>query len=725
MSGAVVQEQPAVRFGSLPESEAVQAGDDGFSMQIVTWNVGTAVPPDDVTSLLGLNSVDGRIDMYVIGLQEVNSMINKRLKDAIFTDQWSELFMDTLSPFGYVLVSSERMQGQLLLVFAKYYLLPNLQDIQTDCTRTGLGGYWGNKGGVSARLSLCGHMICFLNCHLPAHMENSEQRMDNFESILQLQQFNGPVANGVLDHDVVFWFGDLNFRIEQYDIRFVKSAIEKNKLGLLWEKDQLNIAKVIEPALNGFQEGPLNFRPTYKYDVGTNTFDTSSKKRKPAWTDRILWRVKISDCYDLSKNSTVLARTKSPDGKNSHIQVFQRVYRSHMEYLISDHKPVTAIFSLKFSHKLQTPLIHLQVEDEWNKPSDAVVRYRMAASYAKSSWDWLGLYRVGFKHHKDYVTYVWAKHDEADLMKQCYQVMFSEESVPKGTGEYILCYYSNNSNTIVGVTEPFQIILPSSSSNSSKSDSSDSSSDGEEMSTLKLIRPKSRSPSPGKIKKRRSRSRSKSPVLPIAKSLQGLNLRVGSKHKSKSRSPSPRRGQVAKSRQLNVPGARSTAGNGQNSASNPRNTLSSSVPAAFKNRATQGNGQTIPDAATAITGRPSSQAQELVVQPRDKQQSDSVQHPRLSSKLSKSPRRDGAAGLKLDEASQLSISKTHHSRSPSPSVRVTAADTRPQARGGQGRATSSERNTGMKSTMAAGDGNESLRLELKPVQPLPTKATSK
>lgn len=40
-------------------------------------------------------------------LQEVNSMINKRLKDVLFSDQWSELCMDTLSPFGYVLVSKE------------------------------------------------------------------------------------------------------------------------------------------------------------------------------------------------------------------------------------------------------------------------------------------------------------------------------------------------------------------------------------------------------------------------------------------------------------------------------------------------------------------------------------------------------------------------------------------------------------------------------------------
>lgn len=40
-------------------------------------------------------------------------------------------------------------------------------------------------------------------------------------------------------HSVVFWFGDLNFRIDDYDIHVVKSAIENNKLYVLWEKDQV------------------------------------------------------------------------------------------------------------------------------------------------------------------------------------------------------------------------------------------------------------------------------------------------------------------------------------------------------------------------------------------------------------------------------------------------------------------------------------------------------
>lgn len=37
---------------------------------------------------------------------------------------------------------------------------------------------------------------------------------------------------------------------------------------------QLNMAKDSEKVLDGFLEGPLKFPPTYKFDVGTNTYDT-------------------------------------------------------------------------------------------------------------------------------------------------------------------------------------------------------------------------------------------------------------------------------------------------------------------------------------------------------------------------------------------------------------------------------------------------------------------
>lgn len=503
---------------------------EDFRLHIITWNVGSAQPPDDITALLGLNVGDGNTDMYIIGLQEVNSMINKRLKDVLFTDQWSEVCMERLSPFGYVLVTSQRMQGLLLLVFAKYFHLPFLRGVQTETTRTGLGGYWGNKGGVSARMSVFGHTICFLNCHLPAHMENSDQRMEDFESILQQQQFEGQAATGVLDHDVVFWFGDLNFRIDDLEMQVVKSAIDNNKYSMLWEKDQLNMAKDSETVLEGFQEGPLKFSPTYKFDVGTNTYDTSGKKRKPAWTDRILWRLRATAPASAALNA---GKRGSISGLTSGTKVTQHCYRSHMEYIVSDHKPVSSIFTLQFPYKVDVPLVTLIVEDEWNSIADATAIFKVAPNYSRSSWDWIGLYKVGFKHHKDYVGYVWAKQEEADFQRQEHQVTFTEEELPKGSGDFILGYYSNNMSTIVGVTEPFQIQLPTTGAGVSSSDSSDFSS--EDDSTVVLMKMRSRSPSPRKGKHRSHRSGSQS----------------GSRSRSGSRSGSPAQ---AKMKKLNITG---------------------------------------------------------------------------------------------------------------------------------------------------------------------------
>ncbi|CAL9683465.1 unnamed protein product [Knipowitschia caucasica] len=498
---------------SQSPQEKTDVGSD-FRVHIVTWNVGSAVAPDDITSLFGPNVSDGKVDMFVIGLQEVNSTINKRLKDALTSDPWTELCMETLSPSGFVLVASQRMQGVLLLVFSKFCHLPFVRNVQTQSTRTGLGGYWGNKGGVSARMWVFGHSLCFLNCHLPAHMRNLEQRMEDFQSILQQQQFEGGSATGVLDHDVVFWFGDLNFRIEDYDIHVVKCAIDGNKLPLLWERDQLNLAKNTESTLDGFMEGLLHFQPTYKFDVGTDTYDTSAKKRKPAWTDRILWRLRRTGSPLPTHNAALQRGLTSWFGGTT--KVSQENYRSHMSYRISDHKPVSSLFSLQFPFRVEQPLVELHVHSVWTQVSDSTVRLTVASSYQRSSWDWVAIYKVGFRHHKDYQAYVWAKGDHVA------QVTFPEEELPKEDCDYILGFYSSCMNSIVGLSAPVQIHMPIHSPTLQRLGSSDLSS--EDDSTMELLAGGSPSPSPQTGKQRLSLSRS--PVLssnPLP-SLQGLSL---------------------------------------------------------------------------------------------------------------------------------------------------------------------------------------------------------
>ena len=81
--------------------------------------------------------------------------------------------------------------------------------------------------------------------------------------------------------DCVFWCGDLNFRLEQ-SREVVMREVEGGASVL--DFDQLNYLKSEGFIFRGYSEDTVKFPPTYKYDPGTNQFDTSSKKRVPSYT---------------------------------------------------------------------------------------------------------------------------------------------------------------------------------------------------------------------------------------------------------------------------------------------------------------------------------------------------------------------------------------------------------------------------------------------------------
>ena len=83
--------------------------------------------------------------------------------------------------------------------------------------------------------------------------------------------------------------------------------------------DQLSRQRQQNVVFRGYEEGPITFLPTYKYDTGTDNYDTSEKQRVPSWTDRILVR-----------------------GSGIKLHSY---YRD--ELCFSDHKPVTALFDVQ------------------------------------------------------------------------------------------------------------------------------------------------------------------------------------------------------------------------------------------------------------------------------------------------------------------------------------------------------------------------------------------
>lgn len=112
----------------------------------------------------------------------------------------------------------------------------------------------------------------------------------------------------------------MNYRI---DLRrdAVVSAVKAGNLSYLLTQDQLMKEMKTNRGfrLRTFQEGPLNFAPTYKYDRKSDEYDSSEKRRVPAWCDRVLWR------------------SREPS------RVEQLHYR-RWEANVSDHRPISAGF---------------------------------------------------------------------------------------------------------------------------------------------------------------------------------------------------------------------------------------------------------------------------------------------------------------------------------------------------------------------------------------------
>ena len=80
----------------------------------------------------------------------------------------------------------------------------------------------------------------------------------------------------------------MNYRID-LDRFAVIQAVKRQDWDCLMNHDQLIRQKRDNPAfaLKDFQETQLYFAPTFKYDIGTQNYDSSEKQRIPAWCDRV------------------------------------------------------------------------------------------------------------------------------------------------------------------------------------------------------------------------------------------------------------------------------------------------------------------------------------------------------------------------------------------------------------------------------------------------------
>ncbi|CAL8101555.1 unnamed protein product [Calicophoron daubneyi] len=331
-----------------------------LTVRCCTWNVGDMGPPDDdLHALLGITD-SNMPDIIGVCLQEV-----------VAEDMWRKVLIDHLHPKDYVLAKARNCWAIWIFLFVKRSLLPAITNIESEVTPSGFGGVMGNKGGVSARFEVCGVNVILLSCHFSAHAEKKRDRLNDYLDIIEHQSFRDEDVNVILDHDYIFWMGDLNFRLDGITKAETEKLIREKRYAELLKHDQLLSMKNSKLIFQDFQEGEIKFPPTFKFDKGTDTYDTSAKQRIPSWTDRILFLAHRDFAIDHHLNVDPTSTRRSPSPRR-HVPVRgspstleknyprnQSPLRHHRgpavdlieytclpQYKSSDHRPVVGTFQI-------------------------------------------------------------------------------------------------------------------------------------------------------------------------------------------------------------------------------------------------------------------------------------------------------------------------------------------------------------------------------------------
>ncbi|PCH41714.1 DNase I-like protein [Wolfiporia cocos MD-104 SS10] len=266
----------------------------------------------------------------------------------------------------YTVVHTENLVGLFSCIFVKNTERISLKQVAIATIKRGMGGRYGNKGGIVARFVIDDTSICFINCHLAAGQHHVRQRNADVTAMLEeksvfpesdaieepLAYVNGGDGSMVLDHEMVFLNGDMNYRIDQRREPVI-SAVKAGELESLFIHDQLNKEMKFNRGfrLRSFQEGPITFAPTYKYDRRSSEYDTSEKARVPAWCDRVLWR------------------SRDPS------RVHQLHYKRY-EANVSDHRPISAAFRMtvkSVQHEARAR-IKAEVEAAWKHHEQSLLQ---------------------------------------------------------------------------------------------------------------------------------------------------------------------------------------------------------------------------------------------------------------------------------------------------------------------------------------------------------------
>lgn len=357
---------------------------------VVTWNAGASTPGDirreqrDMRFFREVIQPHDPPEILAFGFQELVDLEDKSLtaknlfkgrhkkqshdpehmghQYRAWRDYLTRLIDEVMpSNESYSLLQTGSLVGLFSCIFTKTSERSRIRDLEATEVKRGMGGLYGNKGAIIIRFVLDSTSLCFTNCHLAAGQKESNARNTDATAILEASALGivrspdhrincytgGGDGTMILDHEICILNGDLNYRIDTMGRDSVVKTIKAGNLDRLLERDQLLISRRRHPGLKlwKFREEKITFDPTYKYDVGTDNYDSSEKNRSPAWCDRVLYR------------------------GQGRIKMLE--YRRH-DCRASDHRPVSGTFAMRIKNVLPD-----KREQTWERAREEMAGMRM------------------------------------------------------------------------------------------------------------------------------------------------------------------------------------------------------------------------------------------------------------------------------------------------------------------------------------------------------------
>ncbi|GLJ06305.1 hypothetical protein SUGI_0035880 [Cryptomeria japonica] len=252
---------------------------------------------------------------------------------------------------NYYLAASKQMVGVFLCVWVRSDLRQHVQNLEVSCVGCGLMGYLGNKGSIAISMLFHQTSFCFVCTHLTSGEKEGDEIRRNSDVMEIIKKTHFPqidkilpkkTPENILEHDRVIWLGDLNYRLA-LNYADSRKLIENDDWETMLEKDQLRNEKKGGGIFEGWNEGKINFPPTYKYCRNSDQYAGESlrsgaKRRTPAWCDRILWY-----------------------GKG-----LRQLSYDRGESKFSDHRPVSSVFMAEIMLLDVNFVKQLICRDEWH-----------------------------------------------------------------------------------------------------------------------------------------------------------------------------------------------------------------------------------------------------------------------------------------------------------------------------------------------------------------------